>query len=79
MRLLKNLRVRLAKNPICAGNYKCKNAERNPESPKPNGMPAQLRFCASDFLLRITAFSFELSNPLNFFAQFVFQRLNLYI
>jgi len=72
MRLLKNLRVRLAKNPICAGNYECNNTERNPESPKPNGMSAQLRFCASDFFLQITAFSFKLSNPLVFLAQFFF-------
>jgi hypothetical protein len=79
MRLLKNPRVRLAKNPICAGNYKYNNAERNPESPKPNGMPAQLRFCASDFFLQITAFSFKLSNPRIFFAQFFSQRLTLYI
>ena len=79
MRLLKNTRVRLPKNPICAGNYRCNNAETNPESPKPNGMPAQLRFCASDFFLQITAFTFKLSNPLVFLAQFFFQRLTLYI
>src|SRR5437762_9081032 len=79
MRLLKNLRVRLAKNPICAGNYKCNNAEGNPESPKPNGMPDQLRFCASDFFLQITACFFKLSNPLVFLAQFFSQRLTLYI
>src|SRR5256885_3406948 len=42
-------------------------------------MPAQLRFCASDFFLQITAFSFKLSNPLIFFAEFFFQRLTLYI
>src|SRR6266850_6441716 len=79
MRLLKNPRVRLPKNPICAGNYKCKNAERNPESPQPNGMPGQLRFRASDFFLQITAFAFKLSNARIFFAQFFFQGLTLYI
>jgi hypothetical protein len=55
MRLLKNLRVRFAKNPIRSGNYECNNTERNPESPKPNGMPAQLRFCASDLFQLKTA------------------------
>ena len=55
MRFLKNPRVRLPKNPIGAGNYKCNNAEKNPESPKPNGMPDQLRFCVGDFFLQITA------------------------
>ena len=77
MRLLKNPRVRLAKNPIRAGNYECNNDEANPESPEPNGMPAQLRFCASDFFFQITAFTFKLSNPLVFLAQFFFQGLTL--
>ena len=79
MRFLKNSRVRLPKNPICAGNYKCNNAEKNPESPKPNGTPGQLRLGAGDFILQITAFSFKLSNPRSFFAQFFFQRLALHI
>src|SRR5438034_6761339 len=79
MRLLKNPRVRLAKNPIRAGSYECNNAETNPESPKPNRMPAQLRFRASDFSLQIAAFTFKLCNPLVFFAQFSFQRLTLQI
>lgn len=79
MRLLKNRRVRLAKNPICAGSYKRNNAETNPKSPKPNGIPGQLRFCASDLFLQITAFVFKLSNPRIFFAQLFFQRLTLYI
>src|SRR5215467_4504892 len=79
MRLLKNPRVRLPKNPIRARNYECNNAETNPESPKPNGMPAQLRFCTSDFFLQVTAFTFKLSNLLVFFAEFFFQRLTLQI
>lgn len=79
MRLLKNPRVRLAKNPICAGSYKRNNAETNPESPKPNGMPGQLRFCARDLFLQITAFLFKLSNPRILFPQLFFQRLTLYI
>jgi hypothetical protein len=76
MRLLKNPRVRLAKNPLCAANYKCNNAETNPESPKPNGMPGQLGFCASDLFLQITACFFEFSDPRIFFAQLLFQRLS---
>src|SRR5207245_10622905 len=79
MRLFKNPRVRLAKNPIRAGSYECNNAETNPESPKPNRMPAQLRFRASDFSLQIAAFTFMLCNPLVFFAHFSFQRLTLQI
>jgi hypothetical protein len=79
MRLLKNPGVRLPKNPICSGSYKCNDAETNPESPKPNGMPAQLRFCASDLFFQITVFSFKRSNPLIFFAEFFLQHLTLYI
>ena len=79
MRLLKNPRVRLPKNPIGAGSYKCNNAEKNPEPPKPNGMPGQLRFCVGDFFLQITAFSFKPSNPRILFAQLFFQCLALYI
>ena len=77
MRLLKNLRVRLAKNPVCAGNYECNNSETNPESPKPKWMPPQLRFCASDLFFQITAFSFKFPNPVNVFGQFLLQRLTL--
>src|SRR5438874_12689305 len=79
MRLLKNPRVRLAKNPIRAGSYECNNAETNPESPKPNRMPAELRFRASDFSVQIAAFTFKLCNPLVCFAQFSIQRLTLQI
>ena len=79
MRLLKNPGMGLPKNPICAGNYECNDAETNPESPKPNGMQAQLRFCASNLFFQITVFSFKRSNPLIFFAEFFLKRLTLYI
>ncbi len=79
MRLLKNLGVRLPKDPIGARSYECNNAETDPESPKPNGIPAQLRFCASDGFFQITGFSLKRSNPLIFFAQLFFQRLALCI
>lgn len=79
MRLLKNLRVRLAKKPIRAASYECDNAETNPESPKPNRVPDQLRFCAGELLRQIAAFFFQLADPRSFFAQLFLQRLTLRI
>jgi hypothetical protein len=79
MRLLKNAWVSLAKNPINATSYECNNSETNPESPKPNWLPAQLRFCAGDLFRQIAAFAFKLANPRIFFAQLFFQSLGLCI
>jgi len=69
----KNPRVCLPKNPICAAKYERKHAETNPESPKPNRIPAQLRFSITNAFLHIATFAFELPDPLIPLNQFLFQ------
>ena len=69
----KNPRVCLPKNPICAAKYERKYTETNPESPKPNRLPAQLRFSVSNTFLQIATFAFELPDPLISLNQFLFQ------
>src|SRR5690349_6619147 len=59
-----NLGVCLAKNPACPAEDERKNAETNPESPKPNRLPPQLRFSLSNAVLQIAILPFELSYPL---------------
>ncbi|HEX5605796.1 MAG TPA: hypothetical protein VFY96_04730 [Candidatus Binatia bacterium] len=74
---LQNPRVCLTKNPIRATEYKRKDTETKPETPKPNRMPAQLRFRLSNAVLESAILAFELSDPLISSAEFFIERFGL--
>jgi hypothetical protein len=74
---LQNPRVCLTKNPIRAAEYECKDTQTKPESPKPNRMPAQLRFSLSNAVLEIAIFAFELSDPLISSSEFFIECFGL--